>query len=172
MGSRLAPGPMGILAKAHSLFAAGEFGEAADLFENLAISAQAAGMPRAPRLFIQAARANWRAGQAAHGMDLLRSALDLLAAAGAGGVLAQAVNMSAAELNGLGLPREAGALRAYASTLSGWDDSAAPAPTAGKPTLPAQCPQCGGAVRSNEVDWIDEQTAECAYCGSPLRPEK
>lgn len=34
--------------------------------------------------------------------------------------------------------------------------------------LPASCPSCGARVRTNEVRWISERTADCAYCGSPL----
>jgi len=166
----LAPGPMRVLAGAHQSFAAGRYAEAAAAFENLARSAQAEGIPHAPRLFLQAARAHWRAGQAAHGMDLLRTALDMLAAAGAVAALAQVMRMASAELESLGLGREAAEARSYAATLPGWDNAAAPAPVAGKPVLPTHCPQCGGSVRSDEVEWIDDRTAECAYCGSPLRP--
>jgi hypothetical protein len=172
IGARLAPGLLGILTKAHGLFAAGRFGEAAGLFENLANTARSNGMARAPRFFVQAARANWRAGETAHGIDLLHTALDLLAAASAVGILTQVVNLATTELNSLGLAREAGDVRTYAAALPGWDDSPPPAPASVRPLLPTRCPQCGGAVRSDEVDWIDEQTAECAYCGSPLRPEK
>jgi hypothetical protein len=31
--------------------------------------------------------------------------------------------------------------------------------------LPAQCPYCGGPLRSDQVEWIDAQRAECGYCG-------
>jgi hypothetical protein len=37
--------------------------------------------------------------------------------------------------------------------------------------LPTHCPQCGAAIRPDEVDWVDEATAECGYCGSPVREE-
>ena len=40
-----------------------------------------------------------------------------------------------------------------------------------KAILPTHCPSCGAAVRSDEVEWMDEQTAECDYCGSPVRAE-
>jgi NAD-dependent SIR2 family protein deacetylase len=40
-----------------------------------------------------------------------------------------------------------------------------------KPPLPTHCPSCGGAVRPDEIEWLDEVTAECDYCGSPLRSE-
>jgi hypothetical protein len=37
-----------------------------------------------------------------------------------------------------------------------------------KPRLPGKCPQCGGTVHPQEVEWIDERTASCDYCGSIL----
>ena len=52
--------------------------------------------------------------------------------------------------------------------------SAAPAPAL-KPEppksarLPAACPKCGAPVHSTEVNWIDDQRAECIYCGSVLQ---
>jgi hypothetical protein len=35
--------------------------------------------------------------------------------------------------------------------------------------LPARCLACLGPVRSDEVDWIDQGSASCAYCGSTLQ---
>lgn len=42
-------------------------------------------------------------------------------------------------------------------------------PAAARGRLPAACPQCGGPVRSDEVDWIDPGSAECPYCGAVLQ---
>lgn len=42
-------------------------------------------------------------------------------------------------------------------------------PAAARGRLPAACPQCGGPVRSDEVDWIDAASAECPYCGAVLQ---
>ena len=36
-------------------------------------------------------------------------------------------------------------------------------------SLPATCSQCGAPLRSDEVEWIDEQSAECAFCGSVIK---
>jgi hypothetical protein len=41
-----------------------------------------------------------------------------------------------------------------------------------KPILPTHCPSCGAALRPDEVDLPDDITAECAYCGSPVREEE
>jgi hypothetical protein len=124
------------MVQAHRLFAVGQYSQSATLLENLANSARASGLPRAPRLFFQAARANWHANQVPHGMDLMRIALDLLVAAGAVDIAGQIASLAMTELSSMGHK------------------------------------QCGAAVRSDEVDWIDAVTAACAYCGSPVRTEK
>jgi hypothetical protein len=36
-------------------------------------------------------------------------------------------------------------------------------------SLPPNCPQCGAPLRSDEVDWIDNQSAECGFCGSVIK---
>jgi hypothetical protein len=38
--------------------------------------------------------------------------------------------------------------------------------------LPADCPHCGGPVRSSEIRWTGKQSAACAYCGSALPMKK
>ncbi len=37
--------------------------------------------------------------------------------------------------------------------------------------LPAVCSQCGAPVRSDEVEWIDDASAECDFCGAVLQAE-
>ncbi len=34
--------------------------------------------------------------------------------------------------------------------------------------LPATCTQCGAPVRADEVEWIDDTSAECEFCGAIL----
>jgi hypothetical protein len=38
--------------------------------------------------------------------------------------------------------------------------------------LPANCPHCGGPVRSHDVKWTGSQSAACPYCGSMLPMKK
>jgi hypothetical protein len=170
----LPPGMIHGMVQAHRLFATGQYAQSASLLDNLANTARADDLPRAPRLFFQAARANWHANQTAHGMDLLHVALDMLVAAGAIGIAIQIASMATAELNNLGYKQEADSLRDYGSKIPGWQEAASEAPEddKGKPVLPTHCTQCGAIVRRDDVDWIDEITAACAYCGSPMRPEK
>jgi ATP/maltotriose-dependent transcriptional regulator MalT len=52
---------------------------------------------------------------------------------------------------------------------------AQPVPAAGademRGTLPAACPHCGAAVRSDEVEWADAFSAECIYCSGIIRAD-
>jgi hypothetical protein len=36
-------------------------------------------------------------------------------------------------------------------------------------SLPPKCPSCGGPIRSDEINWIDPHSAECAYCGGIVK---
>jgi hypothetical protein len=38
--------------------------------------------------------------------------------------------------------------------------------------LPTSCPKCGAPVHSEDIDWVDENTAECEYCGTLIRTEE
>ncbi len=38
--------------------------------------------------------------------------------------------------------------------------------------LPTNCPKYGATVLSDEVDWVDNNTVECEYCGTLIRIEK
>jgi hypothetical protein len=164
--------------QANRLMAEGQFAAAAGKFEMLAESARAGNLPVAPRLFFQAARANWRAGQIPRGMQLLRTGLGIQGAAGALGPVFRISSAAIRELEETGHPQEAREVKEYLSGIPGWNEAAAlkaeaAAPAAEVPPfLPAHCGQCGAVVRLDEVEWIDAHTAECAYCGSPIRPEK
>ncbi|MBI3741222.1 MAG: hypothetical protein HY257_05635 [Chloroflexi bacterium] len=51
--------------------------------------------------------------------------------------------------------------------------SVAGAPSiASRGKLPPKCPQCAAPVRSDEVEWIDNDSAECNYCGSVIQTEE
>jgi hypothetical protein len=58
-------------------------------------------------------------------------------------------------------------------TTSSEKSSNANSPIMLKPSLstplPTKCPSCGAAIRPNEVKWLDDVTAECRYCGTPIK---
>jgi hypothetical protein len=159
-----------ILQEANFAFDKGEYGRAGELFEKIAETAADRGGPRAPIFYLQAGRARVLAGQTTLGMPSLKRGLELLAQRGQSARLHQAGMRVISELNTRGLKNEALEIETWLKNVSSSVPSFDSAKTPSKrPTLPTHCPSCGAAVRPDEVEWLDEVTAECAYCGSPIR---
>ncbi|MCI0555113.1 MAG: hypothetical protein L0287_29550 [Anaerolineae bacterium] len=161
-----------VLQEANFAFDKGEYGRAAELFEQIAQVADARGGLRAPLFHLQAGRARILAGQTQLGMPSLKRGLEILAERKQFPRLHKAGKRVIAELNEHGLTNEAAEIETWIKSVS----SATPAfnvdqmPTK-RPVLPTHCPSCGAGLRPDEVEWLDEVTAECAYCGSPVREE-
>jgi hypothetical protein len=159
-----------ILQEANFAFDKGEYGRAGELFEQIAKTAAARGGPRAPLFYLQAGRARILAEQTALGMPSLKRGLELLAEHGRFLRLHRAAGRVIAELNERGLKKEASEIETWLKTASpsmpAFESSEAPAK---RPVLPTHCPSCGATLRPDEVEWLDNVTAECAYCGSPIR---
>lgn len=162
-----------ILQEANLAFDKGEFGHAAELFERIAEGADARGGPRAPLFHLQAGRARVYAGQAALGIPSLKRGLSLFAQRQQYQRLLNAKSRVLAELRERGLTSEAADLESWLKTITPpSSEFVTQLPQSKKPILPTHCPQCGAAIRRDEVDWLDGLTAECGYCGSPVREEK
>jgi hypothetical protein len=160
-----------VLQEANFTFDKGEYGRAAQLYERLAQAADARGGPRAPIFQLQAGRSRIYAGQTALGMPSLKRGLELFAERGQLQKLQNLGSRVVMELNERGLTKEAAEIE---SMLTGGASSmpmAEPAP-AKKPILPTHCPSCGAGLKPEEIEWLDDVTAECAYCGSPVREEE
>ncbi len=158
-----------ILQEANFAFDKGEYGRAGELFEQIAEKAAARGGPRAPVFYLQAGRARILAGQTALGLPSLKHGLELFAQRRQFPRLNQAATRVILELNERGLKKEAEEIEAWLKTVSPITPSFGSAPK--HPLLPTHCPACGAALRPDEVEWLDEATAECAYCGSPVRAD-
>ena len=72
-------------------------------------------------------------------------------------------------LHGGGPAGETGPLHRRMAGLSG-EDPAAPS-AAAHGTLSTSCPRCGGPVYPSDIHWVDNNTAECDYCGALLPAE-
>jgi hypothetical protein len=156
-----------ILQEANFAFDKGEYGRAGELFEQIAQTATARGRSRAPLFYLQAGRARILAGQTLLGMPSLRRAVELLVELRRPLRLHRVARRVISELQERGLETEA-------AEVKGWLNNASPSePSIDEPTkrpvLPIRCPSCGATVRPDEIEWLDDITAECAYCGSPLR---
>ena len=158
------------LNQANQLMAAGHYQPAQEIYARLAQLAESTGHPR------QAANLHAQAAQAAAMQPSREKAIQHARAALNGfqrqGMLPRMYGFLAsfiALLRSQGLEAEANLLHLE------FGGQAAPAPE--QPTdqegarplrLPTICPQCGAPVRSDEVEWIDSHSAECAFCGGVI----
>ena len=162
-----------MLRRAHELMAAGNYAAAAEAFEKLAHAGENRQHPKTGQMYLQAGRARILAGQNQVGFQHIKMGLGTMQRMGLHGRVQHAANRAVSELTERGMTAEA-------QEISQWSQKNVPASSAGmagapapakKPILPTHCPGCGGPVRPDDVDWIDDVTAECNWCGSPVRGE-
>ncbi len=159
-----------MLQRANQWMADADYSAAAEAYNQLAKGAQTRFPQRAPFLFMQAGRAAILSGQVQAGVADLRRGLTLLADQGRFQRMQAFGQQVLEELKSRGLNVEADEISDLLNANSPQKLPAESAP-AKKPILPTHCPSCGGAVRPDEIEWLDYITAECAYCGSPLRED-
>ncbi len=166
-----APNIPPLLQKANRLMSVGDYNGAAAAFEELASRAEGRGGPRAPFFYLQAGRTRLLAGQKEAGVEHIRHGLNVFAQRQQFQRLFNTGNYVIADLNGRGMTKEASDILAWlkATLPAGY---AQPRPGGIKPILPTHCPGCGAPVHPDEVEWVDNITAECAYCGSPMRSDQ
>ncbi|MCC7118105.1 MAG: hypothetical protein IT310_06225 [Anaerolineales bacterium] len=159
-----------LLKRANHFFFNGQFAEASETFEELAERALARGGPRAPLFFLQAGRARILNGESQLGVERLQQGLKLFVEYDKAFRAQRAGERICAELQEHGLTDEAQQIQTLLAVLPKLN--AASEKTAPTPHLPTHCPACGAALKPDEVEWLDDITAECEYCGSPVRGEQ
>ena len=158
-----------ILQQANQMMADGDYTNAALAFQKLAQGAEQRFPQRAPFLYVEAGRAAVLSGQTKTGLAHLRHGLTILASQGRFQRMQMLGGRIVHELQARNLNVEAQEITAL---LSGnlpeqiTNQTGAPKKHA---SLPTHCPSCGAALKPDEAEWLDEITAECAYCGSPVR---
>jgi hypothetical protein len=168
------PGVPLLLQRANELMTKGDYPNAATAFEQLARAAEGRDGPRAPFFHLQAGRARILANQSTVGMQAFKRAFSLFAQRGQFPRVHQAGTRIVSELAERGLTKEAAEVQAWIKALLPSKPAGTftpPEASAKKPMLPTHCPACGAPVRPDEVEWLDDVTAECLFCGSPLRQE-
>src|SRR6266508_4479334 len=106
-----------ILQEANFAFDKGEYGRAAELFEQIAQTVDARGGPRAPLFHLQAGRARILAGQTSLGMPSLKRGLELLVERRRFPRLHKAGTRVITELNERGLKYEASEIETWLKTV-------------------------------------------------------
>ncbi len=167
-----------LLRRANQLMASGDFAAAAQAFEQLAVGATRRGLPRDAHLFLQAGRCRILAGQVREGMNNLKQGLGIFTQRGNLAQLQKSGEIVVSDLKQRGLNTEAGEIEGIlkaaipaaniASTTPGFVSAAQQEQSRQVPTT---CPTCGGPLRPDEVEWLDETNAECPYCGGVVRAE-
>ncbi len=158
-----------LLQQANQLMAAGDHENAAIAFKDLAQRAEERFPQRAPILYMEAGHAAILSGQTKIGIAHLRRGLTLLSSQGRFARMQALGQRAIEELKARNLNAEA---EEIASLLNGnlpKEIQTEQTPLSKKPVLPTHCPSCSAPVRPNEIEWLDDVTAECDYCGSPVR---
>ena len=160
-----------MLQRANQLMAAGDYAGAAGAFKELAQRAEDRFPQRAPFLFMQTGHAAILGGDTKAGVAHLRRGLTIFASQGRIAKMQAFGQRAIEELQERGLNAEAEEIASLLNANLPKEIPVENSAPARKPVLPTHCPSCGAAVRPDEVEWLDDTTAECAYCGSPVRGE-
>jgi len=189
-GPPLGADQLALLQQANQLMTAGQAGQAAPLFAQLAAQMEASRHPRrAANLHARAAHAFADNQQGQLALGQARSALNLflsnrmpLRAPMFFSNITRKMNnhgmQNAAQslqqeyggrLQGGGPLRGGGGLRRRMAGLGAAGPAAPAEPVHG--ALPTSCPKCGAPVHGSEINWVDNNTAECDYCGALMRAE-
>jgi hypothetical protein len=157
------------LGRAHNLLNQGQPAEAAPIFAQLASGAEMHEMPaRGAQLHLQAARCLALTGVRPAMLEHALQAVALLAGAGEVAQLSIALPRFIQDLRAQNFTAEADQVQQAVTAALGPTPATLGASARPNRRLPAMCPQCSGPVRSDEVEWIDDTSAECSYCGSVL----
>jgi len=156
-----------VLQEANYAFTNSDYVRAAELFEKIAQTADEQGSQRAYIFHLRAGHARILARQELLGIPSLRHGLELLSKNKQFQKLHMAGMRAVSDLKACGLKDEAVEIQAWLKrTLTEVPTTRWPENLA---TLPKLCPSCGAPLRPDDVDWVDNNTAECGYCGNAVR---
>jgi len=160
------------VARANQLMANGKPGQAAQIFERLAQEAEQRGLPKpAANAHAQAAHAFTAAKNEQAALTQARAALNQFLQLN---MLERAPRFFAnitQRMRENGLTTVADALQKEFGDQVKLLAAQANAASTQRGRLPDKCPHCAAPARSDEVDWIDANSAECNYCGGVIQTE-
>jgi hypothetical protein len=158
--------------RANQLIANGQAVEAAQILTRLVQESENRGRPRlTANLHAQAARAYAAAKDEQNALSQARSALKQFVQLNMLPRVPRFYANITRDLRANGMNASADALqKEFGEKAKGLESQGFAAP-AQHGRLPVKCPQCAAPVRNDEVDWIDQISAECNYCGSVIQTE-
>ena len=178
-GRGISPTSHPVMQRASKQMAMENYSGAALTFEKMAERANSRNGPAAPHLFIQAGRANFLARQIPNGMVDIHKGLKLFAERKDWLRFGRNRKRVVKQLRRMGNENEANELMNFmAGELPADMDAIENEPQLDLKTiaranasLPNQCQKCGAPVRSDEVEWVDDRSAECSFCGNIIQSE-
>jgi hypothetical protein len=171
---KFVPGPGGepvppALLEANRRLQFGDYAGAADLFENVAERAKMTRPRQVPRLLIETGRVRILAGQVDAGVRQITRGLQVLAGQERWADMHRFGLLVIENLRMRDFPAQADTIQEWINRALGQQGAARLKPSPQRAPLPPKCPYCGGIVDPREVEWVSEDTVECAYCGSLVR---
>jgi hypothetical protein len=159
-----------MLRRANQLMANADYANAESAFYELAKRAENKFPQHAPAMYIQAGRASILSNQTKKGLAHFRSGLTLLGTERRFARLEKIGNIILAELRERELNAEADEIeQVIKNNLPSFTKQKENTVIKKQAVLPTHCPSCGASINPNEVEWLDDVTAECEYCGSSVR---
>lgn len=157
------------LRRANALMESGQYAEAARAFERIATQAERRRGARAPIFYLRAGLAYAHAHKPTQALTHTRKGLEIITARRDWEPLQRFGQRAINEFKQLGYEKEANEITAYL-------DARITSPPVASATekhihIPTNCPACGAPLHPHDLDWLDEKTAECVYCGNLFRGE-
>ena len=156
--------------QANQLYSLGQFDAAADSFIQLAHQMEKRGKPRqAANLHSRAALALAKTGNEPRALNQANIAFSQFTLLG----MRQRISEFKAELDRTLHPNKVSTPNnpSIQSNIKAEIEGLTSATDTHRGKLPATCHQCGAPVRSDQVEWIDNSSAECDFCGAILQTE-
>jgi hypothetical protein len=165
---------LAILVKANQLMAAGKPLDAGSLFAGVADAMQRSNHPRrAANLYARAAHAFTDGNNEQTALGYARTALALFTQFKMVGRIPTFFTNITRKMTAKGMKAAATALQQeYGAQIAAQPVESQQEIRPPRGLLPTNCPKCGGPVHGDGVDWVDNNTIECEYCGSLIRTEK
>ncbi|MCL4486924.1 MAG: zinc ribbon domain-containing protein [Chloroflexi bacterium] len=157
-------------AQVQQMIANGRAAQAAEMLTQMCAQAEANRRPRlAANLHAQAARVFVLSKDERSASKHARLALDQFIALNMTPRAARFYANLVREMNEGGMASAHALESEYSGRLGSFIRAAGQPAARGR--LPAKCPNCGAPAKSDQVDWIDSQSAECAFCGGVIQTE-
>lgn len=165
--------------KANQLFKQGKYKEAAVLYEELFKEAEKRNAPIAPRLALQTGFACLKADEKEKGIQSIKAGFEIWITREQWRELRKGSRISFNRLKGEGFNDETEELEKWLKDQipesikdsQTWKEGFFQTQTAAKTKLPSVCPQCGAPVDPKEVEWFNDEIAQCPFCNVILNSE-